>query len=75
MALVERARERLLESVDESAIDYVECVHPTSLERYEGESRTIGAEGAVLAMAVQVGDARLIDNLRLDGPIPSELKG
>lgn len=71
--LVERARERLLQSVEPSAIDYVECVHPTSLERYRGEDATIGEDGAVMAMAVHVGEARLIDNLRLDGELPEEL--
>ena len=72
--LVAVAKERLLESVDESAIDYVECVHPETLETYEGENRGIGDGGAVVAMAVQVGAARLIDNLRLDGPLPDELE-
>lgn len=72
-ALVEHARDRLLESVEESAIDYVECVHPETLERFSGEDATIGEAGAVLAMAVHVGEARLIDNLRLDGELPEEL--
>jgi len=71
--LVEIARERLLESVEASGIDYVECVHPTTLERYCGEDAAIGDDGAVLAMAVHVGDARLIDNLRLDEELPEEL--
>ncbi len=71
--LVEAATERLLESVDREAIDYVECVHPATLERYRGAGREIGDAGAVLAMAVHVGDARLIDNLRLDGELPEEL--
>ena len=73
-ALVEVATERLLESVDREAIDYVECVHPVSLERYEGEDAEIGDAGAVMAMAVEVGEARLIDNLRLDGELPGELQ-
>jgi len=71
--LVVRARERLLESVDSEAIDYVECVHPETLDRYRGEDSAIGADGAVMAMAVHVGEARLIDNLRLDGELPEEL--
>lgn len=72
--LVDLARERLLEAVESPAIDYVECVHPESLEPYSGEESTIGEEGAVMAMAVHVGDARLIDNLRLDGELPEELR-
>jgi pantoate--beta-alanine ligase len=74
-AVVERARRRLLESVEPEAIDYVECVHPTSLERWTDQEGSIAEEeGAVVAMAVQVGEARLIDNLRLDGPLPVELE-
>jgi pantoate--beta-alanine ligase len=74
--LVERARAHLLEyaSVDEASIDYVECVHPETLRPYEGAQRSIGDEGVVMAMAVQIGEARLIDNLRLDGPLPDELE-
>ncbi|MFW5966894.1 MAG: pantoate--beta-alanine ligase [Persicimonas sp.] len=74
-ALVEVARQRLLETVDAEAIDYVECVHPETLARYEGANAAIdGADGAVLATAVQIGRARLIDNLRLDKPLPETLK-
>lgn len=72
--LVELARDRLLESVEDSAIDYVECVHPTTLQRHTGSNREIGEEGAVVAMAVHVGEARLIDNLRLDGELPEQLR-
>ncbi|MFB6374313.1 MAG: pantoate--beta-alanine ligase, partial [Bradymonadaceae bacterium] len=57
----------------EASIDYVQCVHPETLQPYEGANRSIGAAGAVMAMAVQIGEARLIDNLRLDGPLPDEL--
>lgn len=71
--LVEIARDRLLEAVEAEAIDYVECVHPETLDRYTGDNRQIGSEGAVMAMAVHVGEARLIDNLRLDGELPDEL--
>ncbi len=71
--LVDTARERLLEAVEPEAIDYVECVHPETLERYTGDNRQIGDDGAVMAMAVHVGEAGLIDNLRLDGELPEEL--
>jgi pantoate--beta-alanine ligase len=73
--LVELAKSVLFEAVEPGAIDYVECVHPVRLERYEaGNSRILDQDGAVLAMAVQVGKARLIDNLRLDRPLPKELR-
>lgn len=42
-------------------IDYVEVVHPETLEELE----TIGEEGAVLAVALWIGKARLIDNIKL----------
>jgi pantoate--beta-alanine ligase len=71
--LVDIARERLLEAVGRKSIDYVECVHPETLQRYTGDNREIAGDGAVMAMAVHVGEARLIDNLRLDGELPAEL--
>lgn len=72
--VLEVARNTLLESVSAQAIDYLECVDPLRLTRYEGDARQIpDAQGAVLAMAVQVGKARLIDNLRLDGELPEAL--
>lgn len=73
--LVALAKERLHESVEAEAVDYVECVDPHSLDRLVGDKRHIDAQrGAVLAMAVQVGKARLIDNLRLDRPLPDALR-
>ncbi len=73
--LVGVAKERLVETVGAEAIDYVECVHPYSLARLTGERSIIDAEdGAVLALAVQVGQARLIDNLRVDRPLPDALR-
>ncbi len=73
-ALVAVASERLGETVGPETIDYVECVHPESLVRYEGDRRHIEAdEGAVVAVAVFFGGARLIDNLRLDRPLPGAL--
>lgn len=71
--LVDIARERLLEAVGRKSIDYVECVHPETLQRYTGDNREINGDGAVMAMAIHVGEARLIDNLRLDGKLPDEL--
>ncbi len=49
--------------------DYVELIDADSLERHQGQITT----GAVMALAVQVGPARLIDNLRLDAPLPEGL--
>jgi pantoate--beta-alanine ligase len=73
--LVEVAKAQVVEAVGADAIDYVECVHPITLDRYEDQRRVIDdREGAVLAMAVQVGQARLIDNLRLDRPLPDALR-
>lgn len=63
------ARERLAGSSEE-AIDYVTCVDPESLEVLSGEV----AGGCVMAMAVRVGPARLIDNLRLDRELPEGLE-
>lgn len=76
--LVEAARERLLKSVEAEAIDYVQVVHPETLELIGGAEGGVSDgkeadDGAVMAMAVQVGEARLIDNLRLDGELPGEL--
>jgi len=42
-------------------IDYVEIVHPETLEELE----YIGEDGAVLAVALYIGKARLIDNILL----------
>ncbi len=73
--LVEAARHHLLtyDSIDDASIDYVQCVHPETLQLYGGKHREIGEAGAVMAMAVHIGEARLIDNLRLDAPLPDEL--
>ena len=53
----------------ELTIDYVEAVDPDTLAPLEGRI----ADGCVIALAVHVGAARLIDNLRLDGPLPDAL--
>ena len=50
-------------------VDYAECVHPHTLERLD----EVGDDGAVLAVAAFDGDVRLIDNLRLDAPLPTVL--
>lgn len=50
--------------------DYVELIDPRSLERLVGDI----SGGAVMALAVQVGPARLIDNLRLDEVLPGALR-
>lgn len=73
--LVDLVRERLHADVAAEQVDYVECVHPSTLERYSGHNSKIDAdEGAVVAVAVQMGQARLIDNLPLDRPLPKSLR-
>jgi pantoate--beta-alanine ligase len=72
-ALVRAARDVVLNAVDPEAIDYVQAVHPDSLERLDDRPDSTVEDGVVVAMAVHVGEARLIDNLRLDGPLPEEL--
>lgn len=68
--VLERVARRELEGVSgEGAIDYVSCVDPESLELLSGEIEG----GCVMAMAVRVGEARLIDNLRLDEALPEVL--
>lgn len=42
-----------------SKVEYVELVHPETLERLED----IGEDGALLAVAIYIGKARLIDNI------------
>ncbi len=70
-------RGRLLEDVASEEIEYIECVHPESLDRWgetdSGEVRD--DDGAVVAIAVHVGEARLIDHVRLDAPLPEGLEG
>lgn len=50
-------------------VDYAECVDPDDLRRLE-----VVSESAVLAVAGFLGDVRLIDNLRLDAPLPPALR-
>ena len=51
----------MIGSVDGVAIDYIEIVHPDSLEALERIERS-----AVMAVAVRVGETRLIDNISLE---------
>ena len=60
-----------LEAAQVGTIDYIQCVHPDSLQPFLSEG--IEDTGALLALAVHVGAARLIDNLRLDQPLPPGL--
>ncbi len=59
--LIERAREKIQGS-PHARIDYIEVVHPATLDPVG----VIGPDGAVMALAVFMGETRLIDNLRLD---------
>lgn len=66
--LIEAAR-RPIEDAPDAEVDYIECVDPDTLLPHH-EHLPAGDGGAVIAMAVHLGDARLIDNLRLDAPLP-----
>lgn len=63
----------LLNALPDATIDYVEAVHPDSLSPLQP-----GDVGCTIAIAVRLGGAgkstRLIDNLRLDQPLPQALK-
>lgn len=59
--LESRVREILMSEKLVRKIDYVEVVHPETLEELE----MVGEDGAVLAVAVWIGKARLIDNIKL----------
>lgn len=64
----------VMQSYNGVDIDYVECVHPETLAPLSGsDADPIGEDGAVLAVAARLGPVRLIDNLRLDGPLPEEI--
>ena len=70
-----RAVAARFEGVEGVEVDYIEAVHPDTLEVYEGaRARVPESEGVVVAMAVHVGSARLLDNARLDAPLPAELE-
>ncbi len=74
-ALLAHARQSVLGSMDGAKIDYIEVVHPVTLKPMAG---AIPAEGIVMALAVQVGAARLIDNISIpptSSPTPSPLSG
>ncbi|MEM1348568.1 MAG: pantoate--beta-alanine ligase [Myxococcota bacterium] len=71
---LERLASEVLAGYPSARIDYVEVVHPGTLARRIGGARAIADdEGAVMAMAVFVGEARLLDNVRLDAPLPAVL--
>lgn len=53
-------------------VDYIQIVHPDTLAALTGRAQD--AEGAHLALAVHLGGARLIDNLRLSAPLPAALQ-
>lgn len=65
----------LLEALPDTSIDYVEAVHPNSLAPLKSGDDA----GCTLAIAIRLGGqgqqrVRLIDNLRLDQPLPQALK-
>ncbi len=67
-ALLETAR-RPIEAAPGAHIDYLECVHPQTLMPLDAD-RPVSDDGALMATAVSIGPARLIDNLRLHEPLP-----
>ncbi len=77
VARIDRLKDIAAEPIDaqpDTAIDYLQIVDPHSLQPLEDHQR-IGDSGAVMALAVHLGEARLIDNLRLDHPLPQGLHG
>jgi pantoate--beta-alanine ligase len=64
---IEQLGLKLVSSLPDSRVDYVEVVHPDSLDAL------VPDQGAVMALAVRLGQARLIDNLRLDDALPAQL--
>lgn len=59
----------------EVRLDYITCVHPESLRAYSPENDVIADDdGAQLAVAAYFGATRLIDNIRLDAPLPEQLR-
>lgn len=63
-----RLRE-LIEAAPDARIDYVEIVHPLTLQPLD----TIEKDGAQVALAVFIGSTRLIDNTRVDAAVDSPL--
>lgn len=69
-----RALEGIVRAVVERApvtVDYIDAVDPLTLAPLEGV--VSDDTGCVIAMAVHVGQARLLDNLRLDHELPRQL--
>jgi pantoate--beta-alanine ligase len=71
-ALVEVVRSSIARSAD-ARVDYIECVHPLTIEPHRIHTDSVGAEGAVMAVAVYFDQVRLIDNLRLDHGRPDDI--
>lgn len=67
-ALIQAARS-CVEAVAGARIDYIECVDPDTLSPFQSDP----GPAVLMALAVHLGGARLIDNLRLDRPLPKEL--
>ena len=66
--LLEAARAPVEDQPD-ARIDYAECVRPHSLTPCCPDE-PVGEAGAIIAIAAHIGPARLIDNLRIDRPLP-----
>jgi pantoate--beta-alanine ligase len=73
LRLVEHVRSLI--AVHEAVrVDYIACVHPESLRAYGPDNDRVDDEdGAQLAVAAFFGHTRLIDNIRLDAPLPEPL--
>lgn len=67
-ALVQRARTELSKATSLRP-EYVQLVHPDTLRAYTPDD-DLSQKPAHLAIAARLGQTRLIDNLRLDRPLP-----
>ncbi len=65
--VIARIRSHLTEFAPVGQVDYIKIVNPCTL----GDVQTTD-ESVVIALAVEFGRARLIDNISVDGPEPSQ---
>jgi pantoate--beta-alanine ligase len=70
--LVEAVRSTIVRS-EAARVDYIECVHPHTIEPYRIRTDSVVGDGAVMAVAACFEQVRLIDNLRLDHARPDNI--
>jgi len=61
--VISAIRRHLAERAPDGTVDYVQIVDPEELSDVQSTDRDV-----LVALAVKFGRARLIDNLRVDGP-------